>query len=100
VKDETCCQKSSPIAKDNPKNRRLRRRFFELAKLAMPAALLALLPKCPLCFAAYFAGLTGFGLSIAAAGYLRWTLVALCGGAISYLIVKHLRANRNQLIGR
>jgi len=43
-----------------------------------PAVILAVLPKCPLCVVAWVAAGTGFGLSLAAATYLRPLVIALC----------------------
>lgn len=37
----------------------------------VPGTILALMPKCPVCFAAWFAVFTGMGISITAATYLR-----------------------------
>lgn len=53
------------------------RRVVAAAEWAAPAALLALLPKCPMCVAAYVSLATGVTLSVAAAAYLRVGLVAL-----------------------
>jgi len=57
-------------------------RGFTLAKFSMPALILALLPKCPVCFAAYIALGTGISLSVAAASLLRTSLVSLCTAAL------------------
>jgi Ca2+/Na+ antiporter len=54
------------------------RRIRSTAGWLVPAAILALLPKCPLCFVAYFAMLTGFGLSVAVAAHIRMLLAVTC----------------------
>jgi hypothetical protein len=47
------------------------------------------MPKCPVCLAAYVALWTGLGISLGAAAYVRWTLLALSGCALLYLAGRH-----------
>jgi hypothetical protein len=44
----------------------------------IPGAILALVPKCPACLAAYIAVLTGVSVSFSLAAWLRITLIAVC----------------------
>jgi hypothetical protein len=67
------------------KSRISRRRMAGLAAAVLPAVLLALMPKCPMCVAAYVAAFTGIGLSLTAASYLRSAMILLC--LVSLLVV-------------
>ena len=58
---------------------------------ALPGAILVLLPKCPVCLAAYIATSTGFGLSFSAATHLRSFLLVSGATSLLYLAVKSLR---------
>jgi len=67
------------------------RRCLQMTSWAIPSAILAILPKCPLCLAAYAAVWTGVGLSLSTAIYLRWTLLVLCTASLLYLAKRHVR---------
>jgi hypothetical protein len=64
------------------------RRGWEIAAGAASLGVWALMPKCPMCVAAYVAVWTGLGLSLAAATYLRWSLLLASIAVLVYLIVK------------
>lgn len=66
-------------------------RSSKLARWSLPALVLALLPKCPACLAAYVALGTGVSLSVGAASVLRSTLIAACVGALVVLLVSSFR---------
>jgi len=61
------------------------------AKWIGPSVVLALLPKCALCFAASVALVTGIGVSVTTAAYLRYGLLVLCAGSLLYLIATSFR---------
>lgn len=61
----------------------------------VPGAVLALVPKCPLCIAAYLALVTGMGISISAAARLRWGVVIACLAWLTWMVAR--RAWRGRL---
>ena len=66
------------------------RRGGEIAGWVLPTATLVLLPKCPVCVAAYIALLSGLGVSVATAAYVRTSLLILCVTAVAWLAFKRL----------
>jgi hypothetical protein len=67
------------------------RHTIDLVGWIVPGAVLALIPKCPICFAAYIALWTGIGLSISAAIYLRASLLIVSTALILFLAVRSVR---------
>ncbi|MDB6021104.1 MAG: hypothetical protein JWQ04_961 [Pedosphaera sp.] len=87
-----CCQIKTR-AGDNARRPASRlRRVGEIAGWIVPSALLALLPKCPLCVAAYVALATGIGISLPTATYLRAMLVAVCVASLVFIAARRLRS--------
>lgn len=73
-----------------PPNGALRRGISASAWL-LPGGLLVLMPKCPVCFAAYIALFTGVGISIPAASGLRLFLIVACGVSLLLLALFYYR---------
>lgn len=63
-----------------------RKRAAGIAGWLMPGLLLVLMPKCPACFAAYIALVSGIGLSLPVAAGVRMTLVMLCVASLVFLV--------------
>ena len=80
--DECCC---------GPSGRTFAGRCRGVAGWVVPASVLALMPKCPMCVAAYVAAGTGLGMSVSAASYLRTSALALSVTELVYLAAKTLR---------
>jgi hypothetical protein len=66
-------------------------RGLNLLQWLVPGTVLVLMPKCPVCLAAYIALGTGIGLSLPVAAYLRIALLVLCIASLSYLALRSLR---------
>lgn len=75
----TCCGNAQPT---------LFGRGVVAARWIAPSAILVLIPKCPLCVAAYVALATGFGISFTTAAYIRYTAIAACLVSLTYLVAK------------
>jgi len=73
----TCCRVTRTAA--------VARGAGEVAAWALPATGLALIPKCPVCVAAYVAVVTGVGISASAASQLRTAAIVLCVGLLCCL---------------
>ncbi len=57
-------------------------------KWIVPTVVLALVPKCPMCVAAYIALATGLGVSLSAATWIRTGLIVTCLGALVFLSIR------------
>jgi hypothetical protein len=91
-----CC-----AAVSNPTTPRWVRRVREIFAWVLPSAILVLVPKCPVCLAAYVALWTGISHSLATATYLCWVLLFLCVAYLLLLFVNRLtRPQGTQRDGR
>jgi hypothetical protein len=57
----------------------------------VPGVVLAAMPKCPLCLAAYVALFTGFGISLAAANLAWWFVTIASVTTLVYLAATTVR---------
>jgi hypothetical protein len=63
-----------------------------LAKFSLPTLILALLPKCPACFAAYVALGTGISLSMPVASLLRTLLIGISVALLIWILAGTFRS--------
>lgn len=80
---------SRPCCRERSRLGALARRGLDVVGYVVPAAVLALLPKCPLCLAAYLAAGTGLGIAISTAAHLRMLLLVLCVTCLVFMATKH-----------
>jgi hypothetical protein len=89
-----CCTDREPSALPPPPNTKSAtwpRRIAGLIQWAIPVTALALMPKCPMCVAAYVVLFTGIGLSLPVAAAMRWALIAVSIAALAYLLFRAAR---------
>ena len=67
-------------------------RSFKVARWSVPTLILALLPKCPVCLAAYVAMGTGISLSVSSAALLKTLLLIGCVAMLVFVFVGTLRS--------
>jgi hypothetical protein len=79
------------IASGGPRLPIFVQRCLNLTGWIVPTGILALLPKCPTCLAAYFAIGSGIVISGATATYLRAGLLVLCLASLAYFAVSRWR---------
>lgn len=87
----------NPAAGKRPPTGLLRRAWRAIQWL-FPATLLVLMPKCPLCVAAYVALFTGIGISVSTARWIQILMLALCLTSLAYLAFR-LKRSRSRLRG-
>jgi hypothetical protein len=91
MKAGNCCQIKTRADANARRPASPLHRMGELASWIIPSATLVLLPKCPVCVAAYLALATGIGISLPTATYLRAALVLLCVASLGFVVTRRLR---------
>ena len=87
----SCCSQRKPrVGADAYQRKPWLRHVGGFVAWVLPGALLALMPKCPLCLAAYVALGTGFTMSGSSAHILLRALTALCVGTLALCVVRRV----------
>ena len=88
--------RSEPNAGDGKRPTGLFGRAWRSTHWLFPTALLVLMPKCPLCVAAYVALFTGIGITVSTARWIQILMLVFCLASLAYLAVRY-RRNRTSL---
>jgi len=84
------CQRDPRTGPEAPQKKSWLRHVRGGADWILPGAMLALMPKCPICLAAYVALATGFTMSGSSAHMLMRTLTVLCLGTLALCAVRRV----------
>jgi AhpD family alkylhydroperoxidase len=82
---KNCCR---PTKQRTGSARRRASKLVDAVGWLIPAVVLALTPKCPMCIAAYVALATGVGMSLSAAAAVRTTLFVLCAASLATMAAR------------
>jgi hypothetical protein len=85
------CRRNAASRVPPAPEKRLARRTRGASAWALPSVTLLLVPKCPMCIAAYLALGGGLGVSLTTAAHLRAALIWLCWSALALLCVRMAR---------
>ena len=69
----------------------LLRRAWRGIQWLFPTTLLVLMPKCPMCVAAYVALFTGIGISVSTARWIQILMPVFCLTSLAYIAVRRWR---------
>ncbi len=87
---------SIPCCHSKARDQKTGRSLQGIAAWLVPSALLALMPKCPLCLATYVALCAGVTISGWSAQLLMRTVTALCLGTLALCATRRVVSFRNQ----
>ena len=82
-----CCHNGSTRIRPKSKTRRV----MATTKWIVPTAILAVMPKCTMCLAAYVALGTGLGISIPVATWIRGGLIVICIASLTWFAAASAR---------
>ncbi len=86
-----CCQSATRGPDNRSRPASPWRRAGGAARWIVPSVTLVLMPKCPVCLAAYVALATGIGLSLPVAAFLRMALLVACLSALALVVGSRAR---------
>jgi hypothetical protein len=87
---------AAPNPGDGERPTGLLRRAWRSIQWLFPTALLVLMPKCPLCVAAYIALFTGVGVSVSTARWIQILMLVFCLTSLAYLAVRLWRGRSKE----
>jgi len=87
VNASSCCKCASGGAQ---RQATAAKRCLGVLSWLAPTAMLVIVPKCPICFAAYVALFTGIGVSLPVAHVARTALIVACLASLAFLSVRLL----------
>jgi hypothetical protein len=91
VSTTCCCQDDASAKGKNAGPPGTASRVIGLAEWLIPSTILAIMPKCPACVAAYVALATGIGISMPTATFIRYAIGAACVWSLAYLLTRSIR---------
>ena len=87
MSEHSCCGRQAEIGGSNDAKPTpgLLRRAWRGVQWLTPAALLVLMPKCPMCVTAYVALFTGVSITVPAARSIQTLMLVFCLTSLAYL---------------
>jgi membrane protein implicated in regulation of membrane protease activity len=89
-----CCQRQPHATSGAREQTTWRHRARKIAGYVIPGALLALMPKCPMCLVAYVAFCSGLTISCSSAHLLMRLVTALCIGTLTLCVIRRVVNSR------